>query len=112
MSFLDKNGLMEVWGKVVNLVDEAKENVPNEIYVGDGEMPDDATIQIIVDGSDEEEILKNDLKEYIDDEIVTELAKRGQLAPEFANNIEECVDTTKLYVLPDGYIYSYVTESV
>ena len=34
--------------------------------------------------------------------------------PLFANSIEECADTSKLYVLPDGYIYAYksVTESV
>ena len=82
--------------------------VPDEIYVGDGEMPEDATIQIIMDGSDEEEKLKDELKEYIDTELVTELAKRGQLKPEFANDVSECTDTTKLYVLPDGYIYGYV----
>lgn len=40
--------------------------------------------------------------------IATELAKRGQLKPEFANSIEECTDTTKLYVLPDGFIYAYM----
>lgn len=40
--------------------------------------------------------------------ISTELAKRGQLKPEFANSVEECTDTTKLYVLPDGYIYAYM----
>lgn len=40
--------------------------------------------------------------------IATELAKRGQLKPEFANSIEECTDTSKLYVLPDGYIYAYM----
>ena len=40
--------------------------------------------------------------------ISTELAKRGQLKPEFANSVEECTDTTKLYVLPDGYIYGYI----
>lgn len=40
--------------------------------------------------------------------IATELAKRGQLKPEFANSIEECTDTTKLYVLPDGMIYAYI----
>ena len=34
--------------------------------------------------------------------------------PLFANNNSECTDTSKLYVLPDGYIYAYksVTESV
>ena len=45
----------------------------------------------------------------IDADIATELAKRGQLKPEFAQTIEECTDTTKLYVLPDGMIYAYMT---
>jgi hypothetical protein len=39
------------------------------------------------------------------------LAKRGQLKPEFANNKEELDssgDTTKLYVLPDGYIWAHM----
>lgn len=40
--------------------------------------------------------------------ISSELAKRGQLKPEFANSVKECTDTTKLYVLPDGYIYAYM----
>ena len=31
-----------------------------------------------------------------------------QIKPEFASTIEECTDTTKLYVLPDGYIYAYL----
>ena len=31
--------------------------------------------------------------------------------PIFANNISECTDTSKLYVLPDGYIYGYITVS-
>jgi hypothetical protein len=39
--------------------------------------------------------------------LAEELAKRGQLAPEYANSIEECTDTTKMYVLPDGFIYAY-----
>lgn len=43
--------------------------------------------------------------------IVAELAKRGQLKPEFANSIEECTDTSKLYVLPDGYLYTYMQVS-
>lgn len=47
---------------------------------------------------------KSEWSEY----IASELAKRGQLKPEFANNIEECTDTTKLYVLPDGYVYAYM----
>lgn len=28
--------------------------------------------------------------------------------PLFANTIDECTDTTKVYVLPDGYIYAYM----
>lgn len=28
--------------------------------------------------------------------------------PLFANNVYECTDTTKVYVLPDGYLYAYM----
>lgn len=31
--------------------------------------------------------------------------------PTFVNSIEECTDTTKLYVLPDGYIYAYMYKT-
>ena len=31
-----------------------------------------------------------------------------QQTPLFANSVAECTDTTKLYVLPDGYIYAYI----
>jgi hypothetical protein len=36
------------------------------------------------------------------------LIKKQQLKPEFANSIEECIDQSKLYVLPDGNIYAYM----
>lgn len=50
---------------------------------------------------------------FIEAWLSEELAKRQQLAPEFANNIDECSDTSKLYVLPDGYIYAYMhVESI
>ena len=42
--------------------------------------------------------------------IATELAKRDRIIPEYVNSIEECTDKTKVYVLPDGYIYGYLTE--
>ena len=43
--------------------------------------------------------------------IANELAKRGQLKPEYANSVDECTDKTKMYVLPDGFIYAYmITE--
>lgn len=84
----------------------------DEVYVGNGDMPEGVTVQILTDGSDAEAELKDDLKEYIDGELAVELAKRSQLSPEFANSIEECTDTSKLYVLPDGYIYSYIMTEV
>ena len=43
-------------------------------------------------------------------ELNEELTKRGQLAPEFAESEEwlaENGDTSKMYVLPDGFIYAY-----
>lgn len=40
--------------------------------------------------------------------LISELASRGQLAPEFAESVEACTDLNKLYVLPDGYIYAYM----
>lgn len=51
---------------------------------------------------------KAEFSEY----IAEELAKRGQLAPEYANSVEECTDTSKMYVLPDGYIYAYMLTEV
>lgn len=48
----------------------------------------------------------------LENEIVDSLAKLGQLKPEFANSIAECTDTTKLYVLPDGYIYGYISTVI
>lgn len=37
------------------------------------------------------------------------IAHKEQLKPEFANSMEECTDTAKLYVLPDGYLYAYMS---
>ena len=34
------------------------------------------------------------------------------VTPLFANSIAECTDTTKLYVLPDGYIYAYMYTEI
>ena len=48
----------------------------------------------------------------IDADIAAEVAKRGQLQPEFANSVEDCTDTSKLYVLPDGYIYANLKQKV
>ena len=40
---------------------------------------------------------------------IEDLKAQGlQQVPLFANTIDECTDTTKLYVLPDGYFYAYM----
>ena len=44
--------------------------------------------------------------------VVEECAKRTQTAPEFADDITGCTDTSKVYVLPDGYIYAYMTRRI
>jgi hypothetical protein len=72
------------------------------VYVGNGVVPDGYNVQIDPDGEVIETLNSDEVKSIITDE----LAKHGQLKPEFANNVEECTDTTKLYVLPDGYIYA------
>lgn len=54
---------------------------------------------------------EEDKAEIRDEDIAylsQELAKRQQLTPEYANDISGCTDTSKLYVLPDGYIYAYI----
>lgn len=58
---------------------------------------------------------EEDKDEIRDEDIVylsQELAKRQQLTPEFANEVAECTDTGKLYVLPDGYIYAYTKGGI
>lgn len=51
---------------------------------------------------------KAEVQTYIDNEFADINAQGVQQTPLFANSIEECTDTTKVYVLPDGYIYGYV----
>ncbi len=40
------------------------------------------------------------------------LASLAQTRPEFADDITGCTDTSKVYVLPDGYIYAYMTRHI
>ncbi len=61
---------------------------------------------------EDREAITEEVRNQLSLEIADELAKRGQLKPEFANDISECIDTSKLYVLPDGYIYAYMTQKV
>lgn len=55
---------------------------------------------------------KAEMNEYNRIFLSTELAKYEQIKPEFANSVDECADTSKLYVLPDGYIYAYMQSTV
>lgn len=57
----------------------------------------------------------NDIREQISQlssEIADLKAETMQQTPLFVNDISECTDTSKLYVLPDGYIYAYTTTEV
>lgn len=55
--------------------------------------------------------LRDTMEQHISEEVVSAVASRSQLKPEFASSISECSDTSKLYVLPDGYIYAYMSGS-
>lgn len=65
-------------------------------------------------GSEEDykkDINPENIKEETETFIISELTKRGQLKPEFAENLEWLEangDQTKLYVLPDGMIYAWM----
>lgn len=61
-------------------------------------------------------VTKSYMNEVIEDksrEIVSDAVSRfSQVEPLFANSIDECTDTTKMYVLPDGYIYAYMKTEI
>lgn len=40
------------------------------------------------------------------------IAGTARVYPEFVNSVDECTDTSKLYVLPDGFIYAYMKTEV
>lgn len=46
--------------------------------------------------------------EAVDDKIALAVADLYQLEALFVNSIDECTDTGKVYILPDGYIYAYL----
>ncbi len=45
-------------------------------------------------------------------ELSDKITANASVAPEFANSVDECSDTSKLYVLPDGYIYAYMETAI
>lgn len=81
------------------------------VYVGSDTPPDGTKVQIDPDGEALEILSEAETKAIITDE----LAKRGQLKPEFAESVEWLKtngDTSKVYVLPDGYIYACVVRTI
>lgn len=116
---------------VNNITPNNEGNVDVEpIYVGSGEMPEEAILQFSLDDVDEEQALKNELKEYIDTELASVIESETLIdsvaeqvkaevplvktaeQPTFVNSIDEMTDTSKIYVMPDGYMWAYMTKEV
>lgn len=80
------------------------------VYVGAGTPPTGTKVQVNPDGESIEILTAEETRS-----IITEmLADKAQLTPEYADSVEELEekgDPTKLYVLPDGYIYAYATTT-
>ena len=55
-------------------------------------------------------ITEIEAKDYVDLKISEVNAQGIQQTPLFANDINGCTDTSKVYVLPDGNIYGYVAS--
>ena len=45
------------------------------------------------------------------EQISKDIIGKKQLTPEFASSAEDCTDPSKLYVLPDGFIYAYMSSA-
>lgn len=101
--------------------------IPPELTFIDGDVP---AVVVFVDANEKQiatfptwvQVRESPSAESADDETIapdqlTQIlsaiaslrATVVQQSPLFANSIEECTDTSKLYVLPDGYIYAYMT---
>lgn len=108
-NWLKANGFIPKQGEII--VYDEDSNYPYErIKIGDGInnvniLPFAHGASIVVQNkapTDTSVIWVDSDDDYTDEINIT------QVVPEFANSIEECTDTTKLYVLPDGYIYAYM----
>lgn len=95
-------------GNVENVKQYSANNPPVAIQ---STTPSDTSV-IWVDPTDNSgDEISNDERLKWESFITSELAKHGQLAPEFAESLEwltENGDQSKLYVLPDGFIYAYM----
>ena len=91
-----------------------------EIPIIAKEKPADYTIEDsdeVYSFNDLENKFENVLRGYDEvvakyDMVLDELTTKSQIIPLFANSIEECKDTSKPYVLPDGYIWAYTKKTV
>ena len=54
---------------------------------------------------------RSDMQAAVVDTLRPQIIEQLQHSPTFVQSTEECADTTKLYVLPDGYIYAYMKSS-
>lgn len=77
--------------------------VLNPVKTVNGQGPDDKGNVEVKTGADNAEI---------EAFIAAEIAKRGQLKPEFANSVEGCTDPKRIYLLPDGMLYAYMKTNV
>ena len=87
-------------------IDELKESIANlDVPV---KSVNGKTGAVVLNASDVGATTEN----YVDSKI-QDLKNQGvQQVPLFVNDISECTDETKLYVLPDGYIYGFVKTYV
>lgn len=84
-------------------------------YVVQSEAPSDTSV-IWVDTDDNSgDEISNEERLKWESFITSEVAKHGQVTPEYADSkewLDENGDTTKMYVLPDGFIYAYLYQEV
>ncbi len=71
---------------------------------------DGYTPQMGTDYLTEEEI--EDLSFAIESKLRAEIVPSSSVKPEFVDSISECSDISKLYVLPDNYIYAYSRKDI
>lgn len=74
-----------------------------------GGLPDEnGNVEIALDNAGQTVDMNKYAKvAYVDEQLEEVKADMIQQTPLFAESIEGCTDTSKVYVLPDGYIYAY-----
>lgn len=104
----------ENYGILLALISEANaaRDAANSAAAGVSAAVDEALIQAKASGAFDGADGKSAYQSYLDNGgRLSEkdwLASFVHMIPEFANSIDECTDKSKLYVLPDGYIYAYI----